>query len=58
MEKTFEARWTKKQIRGIDNQMPKLSPTYNLKHTQCKLEGKLEMMLIKEWLCNIFEILS
>jgi hypothetical protein len=48
VEKTFETRWKKRMIGQIDNQMPTFSPTYNLKHTQCKLEGKFEIMLIKE----------
>lgn len=40
------------------NQVFTPGPTQDLKCAQCKLEDMLEMMLEKEWSCNLFEIIS
>jgi hypothetical protein len=44
--------------RWANNQTPTLDPAHELKRAQCKSKGKLKRMLVKEWLCNLIEILS
>jgi hypothetical protein len=52
----FERQLKKKYIRWIDNHAPALAFAQDLKHTQFKSKGKLEMMLEKEQSCNLFTI--
>jgi hypothetical protein len=47
----------KKMIEHVDNYMPTFGPTHNLKRAQSESKGQLKNMLIKDWLCNFYEIL-
>jgi hypothetical protein len=38
------------------SQTPTPGPTQDLKCAQCKFKNMLEMMLKKDWLCSLFEI--
>jgi len=58
VEKTSKVTQEKVMIGRVNNQVPTLSPAHDFKHAQCELEGKLEMILVKEWSCNLFEIFS
>jgi hypothetical protein len=58
MEKTSKNKRKKRMIGWANNQALTLGPAYNLKSVWCELEGKSKRMLIKEWSCNLFEILS
>ncbi len=44
-------------IEHVDNYMPTFGPTHNLKRAQSESKGQLKNMLIKDWLCNFYEIL-
>jgi hypothetical protein len=56
MKKTFKRKQKKRIIKWVNNQVPTPSSAHDLKW--CELESKLKRMLIKEWLCNLSEILS
>jgi len=39
-------------------QAPTPNPAHDFKHAQCELKNMSEMMLTKEWSCNITKIIS
>jgi hypothetical protein len=56
--KKSKATQRKMMIGQVNKQVATPSPAYNFNCTQCNLESKLEMILVKEWSCNVFEIFS
>jgi hypothetical protein len=57
MEKASKVKHKKMVIGRVHNQASTFGPAHNFKCIWCESKGKLEMMLVKEWSCNLFKIL-
>jgi hypothetical protein len=57
-EKTFEGKRKHGMTRRAINQASMPNLAQNLKRIRREFENMLEMMQKKEWLCNIFKIIS
>jgi len=58
MKKTFQSKRYKKMTRQANNQTPTPSPAQDFKHIQNESKVISKMIIVKEWLCNLFKMFS